>query len=138
MANTNNTPTTLQWGASTPKTLNTTGRVASDAVAVSANAVGGAIAVLIDNQSTPAAGDTVDLWIAWSVDGTNYDTDEHAQPLGRMSTVGADDPGEDPARETFDLFNLPGKQSFKLIARANQGATRNIVISAVFNPLLSS
>lgn len=132
MANSNNNNTALAWSASSPVGLNTNNRVVSDAVSVNADAVRGAIRVLADNQGTPASGDYVDLWVAWTVDGTGYDTDEHAQPLGRLDTFATNDPGEDPAGKTFSLA-VSGKRGFKLVARANQGASRTINLSAVYN-----
>lgn len=136
MANSNTNTTDIAFSStstmSTPKGLNSTSRFTFDAVTIHADAVQGALTVKLDNQGTPAAGDYVDLQVAWSADGTNYDTDEHAQPLGRMDTVSANDPGEDPCTKTFAL-NVSGKQSFKVIARANQGGTRTINFSAIYN-----
>lgn len=133
MANSNNNTTTVQWSASSTKSLNSSSRVDSDAVSINADAVQGAIQVTCDNSGTPASGDYVDLWIKWSLDGgTTYDTDEHAMFLGRIDTVAANDPGEDPATRTFSL-NVSGKRNFKLTAKANQGSTRAVTISAVYN-----
>ena len=133
MANSNNNTTTVQWSASGSVSLtsNTT-RVASDAVTVHADAVEGAIQVKADNAGTPASGDTIDLWVVWSVDGTNYDTEEHAQFLGRLDTYGTNDPGEDPASRTYSL-NVNAKQKFKLLSRGNQAASRNQTITATYN-----
>lgn len=133
MANSNNNTTTVQWSGSGSVSLtsNTT-RVASDAVTIHADAVEGAIQVKADNAGTPASGDTVDLWVVWSVDGTNYDTEEHAQFLGRLDTYGTNDPGEDPASRTYSL-NVNAKQKFKLLSRGNQAASRNQTITAVYN-----
>lgn len=133
MANSNNNTTTVQWSASGSVSLtsNTT-RVASDAVTVHADAVEGAIQVKADNAGTPASGDTIDLWVVWSVDGTNYDTEEHAQFLGRLDTYGSNDPGEDPAVKTFSL-RVNAKQKFKLLSRGNQAASRNQTITATYN-----
>lgn len=133
MANSNANNSAVQWSASSTKSLNSTARVDSDAVSVNADAVQGAIQVTCDNSGTPASGDYVDLWVKWSLDGgTTYDTDEHAQFVGRIDTVAANDPGEDPATRTFSL-NVSGKRNFKLTAKANQGGTRAITISAIYN-----
>ncbi len=99
---------------------------------IHADAVQASIQVKADNSGTPASGDYVDLWIAWSPDATNYDTDEHAMPLGRLDTVAANTPGEDPATATYAL-NVSGKQKFKLLSKANQGGTRAITLTAVYN-----
>jgi hypothetical protein len=133
MANSNNNTTTVQWSASSSVSLtsNTT-RQASDAVSINADAVQASIRVKADNAGTPASGDTVDVWVSWSADGTNYDTEEHAQFLGRLDTYGTNDPGEDPAAKVFTL-NVSGKQKFKLLTRGNQAASRNVTITAEYN-----
>lgn len=136
MANSNTNTTDVAFGGtssmSTPKALNSTSRFTSDAVTIHADAVSASLQVLLDNQGTPASGDYVDLQVAFSADGTNYDTDEHAVYLPRMDTFGSNDPGEDPCRRTFWL-DVSGKQKFKLIAKANQGGTRTINLSALYN-----
>jgi hypothetical protein len=138
MASTNDHDVALTWSASSTQSMsNNTTRYVSDARSIDATAVAAVVRVLVDNAGTPAAGDVVDLWIAWSPDGTNFDTDEHAQSLGRLDTVAANDPGEDPAAKTYRI-NIQGHQSFKLISRAPQSATRNITISAIYNELRMS
>lgn len=133
MANTNDNDSALQWSASSTKSLtsNTT-REASDAKTIHADAVSASLQVKADNSGTPASGDTVDLWIAWSPDASSYDTEEHAQYLGRLDTYGSNDPGEDPALKSYTL-RVSGKQSFKLLARGNQAASRNVTLSAIYN-----
>jgi hypothetical protein len=111
---------------------NNTTRYASDARSIDATAIAATLRVLVDNAGTPASGDVVNLWISWSPDGTNFDTDEHAMPLGMLDTVAANDPGEDPAAKTYRL-PINGSQSFKLIALAPQSATRNVTLSAIYN-----
>lgn len=136
MANTNVNETPIAFSSvdsmATPKALNSTSRFTSDAVTIHADAVSASLQVLLDNQGTPASGDYVDLQVAWTADGTNYDSDEHALYLPRMDTFGTNDPGEDPCRRTFWL-DVSGKQKFKLIAKANQGGTRTINLSALYN-----
>lgn len=130
---TNDNDSALQWGGSGTTILtSSTARVAADAKTVHADAVSASLRVLADNAGTPASGDTIDLWVAWSPDGTNFDTDEHAEYLGRLDTFGSNDPGEDPAARTFEL-SVSGMQAFKLLSRGNQAATRNITLSAVYN-----
>lgn len=133
MANSNNNDAAVTWSASSTKSLtsNTT-REASDAVSINADAVQASLQVKIDNSGTPASGDTVDLWISWSPDASVYDTEEHAQFLGRLDTYATNDPGEDPAQRTYTL-DVSGKQSFKLLARGNQAASRNVTLSAIYN-----
>lgn len=130
---TNDHDVALTWSASSTVTLNNnTTRFASDARAIDATAIAATLRVLADNAGTPASGDVVDLWIAWSPDGTNFDTEEHAMKLGQLDTVAANTPGEDPAAKTYRL-PVNGSQSFKLIANAPQSATRNITLSAIYN-----
>lgn len=142
MANSNNNTTAIAYSGTssvtTPKALSSTSRVDSDAVSISADAVEAALQVLCDNQGTAASGDYVDVWVKWSVDGgTTYDTDEHALYLGRLDTFGTNDPGEDPAAKTFS-FRVTGKQKFKVTAKANQGATRTVNFTGVYNELRSA
>lgn len=133
MANTNNNNTVVTWSAASTKSLavNAT-RYDSDAITIHADAVGGFLQVTVDNSGTPAAGDVVDLWIKWSTDTSAYDTDEHAMPLGRMDTVAASTPGEDPATRTYKI-DVSGGRSFKLSANAPQGTSRAITLSAIYN-----
>lgn len=132
MANTNNNDAAVQWSASSTKSLNSTSRFDSDAVSVNADAVTASLQVKCDNSGTPASGDYVDLQIRWSADATEYDTDEHSMFLGRIDTYATNDPGEDPGTKTF-MINVSGKQSFKLVSKANQGGTRAVTISAIYN-----
>lgn len=132
MANTNDNDSAVQWSASSSKSLNVTTRVDSDEVAIGVDAVQASLQVLLDNAGTPASGDIVYLWIKWSSDGTNFDTDKNAQPIALMDTYSSNPTGEDPARRTYTL-NVSGKQKFKLSAQAPQGTSRAITISAVYN-----
>jgi hypothetical protein len=136
MANSNTNTTAVAFGGtstmSTPKGLSSTNRFIFDAITVHADAVSAALTVTLDNQGTPASGDYVDLQIAWSADGTSFDSDEHAMYLPRMDTFGTNDPGEDPCTRTFTL-HVSGKQKFKLLAKANQGGTRTVNLSAIYN-----
>ena len=136
MANSRNNTTAVAFGGTstvtTPKALNSTSRFVFDAVTIHADAVAGSLEVYLDNQGTPASGDWADIQVAWSADGSNYETDEHALVLRRGNTFGTDDPGEDPCRVVIPL-SLAGNQSFKLIARANQGGTRTINLTARYN-----
>lgn len=138
MAITNDHDSAVQWSASSTvsMTSNST-RYVSDAITIDATAIGASVQVKGDNAGTPAAGDIVQVWVAWSLDGTNYDTDEHAEYLGQLDTVAANDPGEDPAARTFPL-EVMGKQKFKLILRAPQGASRNVTGSAIYNETRAS
>lgn len=111
--------------------LNTNNLVWSDAVTLDATTVNLAIQVSVDNSGTPASGDYVDVYIAWSTgdilgdSNDDFDTDEHATVLGRLDTVIANTPGEDPVRKTFPDLPVSVK-AFKIGLKANQGGTRAI------------
>lgn len=133
MANSNTNSAVVTWAAAATKSLNNnTTRFDSDVVTVHADAVSAVLQVTIDNSGTPAAGDVVDLWIKWTADASLYDTDEHAMPLGRMDTVPANLPGEDPATRTYRL-DVTGARAFKISANSPAGGTRPITLSAVYN-----
>ncbi len=137
MANTNDNDSAIQWSASSSKSLNSTSRFDSDAKTIHADAFTATLLVTCDNSGTPASGDYVDLWIKWSGDASAYETDEHAMYLGRIDTYGSNDPGEDPATKGYQI-DVSGWQAFKLTAKANQGGTRAVTISAVYNEHRSS
>jgi len=127
--------TDILWSATASKTLTVATPVASDAFTFDATCIGGTIAVSADNQGTPAAGDTVTFYIAYTSGdllgdtGDDYDTDEHAIPIGVVDTLASNTPGEDPVRKTLILpTSIP--KGAKLIAISPNAATRNIVIRA--------
>lgn len=119
----------------TPKALNSTAYFDSDAIMFSANATDCFLQVKVDNQGTPASGDTVDVFLRASLDGgTTYDTDEHMLPLMRLDTYATNTPGEDPATKTIAL-DVRGIPQCKFVFRAAQGGTRTINVSAQVNEL---
>lgn len=133
MALTNDHDVAVTWSSSSTVTLSSnTARSTSDAITVDPTAFAASLQVKADNQGTPASGDIMKVWVAWSLDGTNFDTEEHAEYLGPLNTVAADDPGEDPATRTFTL-NPRARQKLKVILLGPQSASRNIVGSAIYN-----
>lgn len=136
---TNDHDAAVTWSASSTLTMsNNTTRYVSDAIPIHATAVLASLQVKADNSNaTPQSGDVAELWIAWSPDGVNFDSEEHAMELGQLDTVGANDPGEDPATRTYTIEVL-GKQALKLISRGPQSASRNIALSAIYNESRSS
>lgn len=122
------TATAIQWSASSSKTINSATAVTSDAFAFNVEDWEADIYITADNQGTPASGDYVDFWWAYTPDATNYDSTEHAEYLGRLDTYSTNTPGEDPAAFTRPLRTA--SKGGKLIASAPQAATRNIVITA--------
>ena len=75
-----------------------------------------------------------DIYIAYTTgdilgdSGSDYATTEHAEYLGRLDTVAANTPGEDPASRTFRIRTAP--LGFKILASCPQAASRNIVVRA--------
>ena len=128
----------ITWSAAEYVSLSTASRVDSDAVALNVGDLHGSISLSADNASSPASGDTVDVYIKWTNGdllgdtGNDYDTDEHAQFLCRLDTYTTNTPGEDPARTTVPLV-LAGKTGFKLSVVAAQGASRAIAFRARLN-----
>ena len=127
--------TGITWSAAASVTLNAATVFASDAFTFDATTIGATIAVSADNAGTPAAGDTVTFYLAYTSGdllgdtGDDYDTDEHAIPIGVVDTYATNTPGEDPARRTLILPSSVPKGA-KLLAVAPNAATRNIVIMA--------
>jgi len=127
--------TAILWSSSASVSLNSTSAVASDAFTFNAEDWEADLQVSADNSGTPASGDYVDVWVAYTSGdllgdtGDDFDTTEHAEYLGRVDTVAANTPGEDPARRTFPLRT--GSKGFKVISKANQGATRAVTFRAM-------
>lgn len=127
--------TALTWSSAASLTMNAATVFASDAFSFDATTIGASIAVSADNQGTPASGDTVTFYLAYTSGdllgdtGDDYDTNEHAIPIGVVDTYATNTPGEDPARRTLILPSTVPKGA-KLLAVAPQAASRNIVIRA--------
>lgn len=130
----NETGVTWDTGSAS-KTVSSSTVVASDAVTFNAEDWDASLQVSADNAGTPASGDVCDVYVAWtngdilgdSVD--DYDTNEHAQYMGRLDTYSTNTPGEDPARRTFAL-PISGRKGCKVLVSCPQAGTRNIVVRA--------
>lgn len=126
--------TQVQFAASNSVTVSSATVGNSDAVLWDATTVMAGIIVSADNAGTPASGDVVDLWWANTIgdvlgdSGDDFETSEHATPLGRIDTVAANTPGEDPGRKHFDL--PVSAKGGRLLYSCPQAATRNIVLRA--------
>jgi hypothetical protein len=126
--------TQILFATASSITVSSNAAAFSDALVFDATTVMVGVVVSCDNAGTPASGDWVDFWWASSTgdvlgDSNNdYETAEHAMPLGRVDTVAANTPGEDPARKYFEL--PAGATAGKLVYQCNQAATRNVVIRA--------
>lgn len=129
------TETQVQWSAADSKTVSANTIQWSDAVTLNVEDWSGAVQVSADNAGTPASGDTCDVYVAWSNgdvlgdSGDDFDTDEHAEWVGRLDTYATNTPGEDPARRTWPLM-VAGKKALKIGVVCAQAATRNIVVRA--------
>lgn len=124
----------ITWSAASSITLNSSSRQDSDAVSFNVEDWEAAIQVSADNQGTPASGDHVDVYVKWTTgdvlgdSGDDYDTDEHAEYLGRLNTYSTNTPGEDPARRTWQIPT--SAKGFKLSVEAPNAGSRNVVLRA--------
>lgn len=127
--------TGITWSASASITVSSATVQASDAITLNVEDWDGSLQVNADNNGSPAAGDVCDVYVAWSNgdilgdSGDDFDTTEHAQFIGRLDTVTANTPGEDPARKTWSI-PVSGKKAFKVLVSCPQAASRNIVVRA--------
>lgn len=142
MANTidNDSPLLYASGTSsmtTAKTLSSATLFWFDEITINADDWDFGVWVHADNQGTPASGDVVNIWLARSMDGTNYPTDEHAQQIGQLDTYSTNTPGEDPAAISLPI-PLNGAQKVKIGFAAPQAGTRNINVKGVYNSHRSS
>lgn len=127
--------TGVTWSAAASVTVSSATVVASDAITLNAEDWDASLQVNADNSGTPASGDVCDVYVAWSNgdilgdSGDDFDTTEHAEFVGRLDTVSANTPGEDPARRTWDI-KVSGKKAMKVLVSCPQAASRNIVVRA--------
>ena len=123
------------WSTASSISLSTNSAFTSDAVAINAEDDSGSVQISVDNSGTPASGDVIDIFVAWSNgdvlgdSADDFDTTEHAEWLYRLDTYSTNTRGEDPARKTIPL-RVRGKKAFKIIAQAAQGATRAVTLRA--------
>lgn len=124
------------WSSAGSVTLSSASRVDSDAIALDATDVQVMLQVSADNAGTPASGDVVRVYLKLTSgdvlgdSGDDYDTDEHAIPLGTLDTYSTNTPGEDPARRSWDITQFLGAPNAKLSVEAPQGASRSVVVKA--------
>lgn len=118
--------TQITWATAASLSIAASSNGTSDAFMFNAEDWGADLQIDINNDGTPAAGDTVDVYVLWTAGdvlgdtGSDYDTVEHAEFLCRLDTVAANTPGEDPARKTVPIrVNALG---FKLYAVNNSSA----------------
>lgn len=125
--------TQITWSAASSLSISAGSTSTSDAFTFNAEDWDGVVQLSADNDGTPASGDTVDFWIAYTAGdilgdtGNDYDTTEHATLLTRIDTVAANTPGEDPGRCTVPVNTAA--TGFKIIAKNNSGG-RAITVRA--------
>lgn len=134
--------TNVAWSTAASITVSANTQADSDAMTVDATTIAAGLVIHAKNQGTPASGDYIDIWLkptVGDVDGTagdDYTTDEHAVFLVRLNTYGTDNPGEDPARAYVEI--PIAMKGFKLSHKANQAATRSIVLRARLHEVRSA
>lgn len=117
----------VKWSAADSLSIGLGSNATSDAFAFSATGSFAHIQLKAKNDGTPAVGDTVEFYLLLACgdpDGSGadeYDTIEHALPLGTLNTN-----SEDPAIRTV---NCPMVKGGKLYAK-NNSAGRAITVSA--------
>jgi hypothetical protein len=127
--------TQITWSSASSITLSSSSAQTSDAFTFNAEDWDAALQVSADNAGTPASGDVLSVWAAFTSGdilgdtGSDYDTTEHAIFLGVLDTFGSNTPGEDPARRTFPLPTC-APLGFKVIVSSPNAATRNVVVRA--------
>jgi hypothetical protein len=125
----------ITWAAAASITLTSATAQVSDAFTFHVEDFDGAIQVSADNAGTPATGDVVNVYLAYTTgdllgdSGSDYDTTKGAMPLGRLNTYASDADGEDPQRKLFVLPTL-APLGGKLIVQAPNAASRNITVRA--------
>lgn len=125
----------VQWAAADSKTVSVNTMQWTDVITLNAEDWDGSLTVSADNAGTAAAGDTCDVYVGWSNGdvlgdtGNDFDTDEHAEFVGRLDTYATNTPGEDPARRTWQI-PVSGKVAMRVGVICAQAATRNIVVRA--------
>lgn len=122
--------TQVTWVAANSITLNNATQTDSDAFTLHENTIAASIQVYVDNQGTPANGDTLVSRIKWSSGdilgdaGDDFDTNQHAEFLGAL-----DASDENPATRTWHL-TLGGARKLKLSVMGAQAAARNLIVRA--------
>jgi len=123
------TETRIQWSSSDTTSITSGSNATSDAVTVDATTFQASVTLKADNASTPASGDTIDVWLLGSAgdpDGTGtheYATTEQGLFIGTLDTN-----ADDAAIRTFQI-PMP-LQNLKLYAVSN-AASNSITFSGV-------
>lgn len=116
----------LKWSTATSKSVTSSAVVWTDAVALDATDVSLSVFFKADNSGTPQAGDTCAVYVAWTTDGSNYDTAKHAKQIASLDTN-----VEDPAAVTVDL--PVSAKGFQIGAICPNAGTRNVTITGHYS-----
>lgn len=125
--------TQITWSAASSLSVSAASTQTSDAFTFNIEDWDAMVQLSADNNGTPASGDTVDFYIAYTAGdilgdtGADYDTTEHATWLARIDTVSANTPGEDPGRISVPIQTAAS--GFKIIAK-NNAASNGITVRA--------
>ena len=129
--------TQVLWASALTKTITANSTTTtSDAFTFDSTDVAALITLYGSTAGTPASGDVIDFYIAWTTGdiagvggASTYDSTEHAQFLLRLDNVAANTPGEQPAQRTMPI--PVAALGFKIIAITSAAAsTRNQTFSA--------
>lgn len=118
----------VQWSGADSQSVSAGASATSDTVSFHTAAVEGMVSLKADNNGTPAAGDTVDLFILYTSgdpDGAGadeFDTNSHGRYLATLDTS-----VEDPALRTVRV-GVAAKGA--KIRAVNNSAGRSITVSA--------
>lgn len=122
-------PTDVLWSAVNSVAVVSATQVWSDAFTFNAEDWDACLAVHADVTGTPSAGDTCEVWISYSADGTTFDTPEHSARLFLLDMVTANTPGEDPAHKTVEI--LTANPKCKIGVTCPGAGTHTVTVSAV-------
>jgi len=123
----------ITWSAASSVSVTAAGQQTSDVLALNADCAIAAITLKADNAGTPAAGDSIDFYLAATAgdpDGAGaneYPTAGHLFPLATIDT-NVDDPGI----MTVEMPAVP--QTFQIVAKSNASAN-GITVSATVEEL---
>lgn len=129
--------TQILWGGEVSKTITANSvTTTSDAFTFDSTDVAALISLYGSTAGTPATGDNIDFYIAWTTGDVlgaggadTYDSVEHAQFLMRIDNYPTDTPGEQPAQRTIPI--PVAAKGFKVIAVTSAAAaTRNQTFAA--------
>jgi len=127
--------TQITWSAASSITLSNATQTDSDTFTLHDSCISASVQIRVTNQGSPQSGDALSARLKWSCGdilentGDDFDTDQHAEFLGRLDTFATNNPGESPAMRTYHL-SLGGARKFKLSILGAQAASRNLVVHA--------